>query len=280
MEGSVLQAPESCKQVQVLNAITHLIFPHLARPSPILQRKVTPITQGHMAGGCLDQTVNLHCSVSLGRARQRHLMKSGGRQGKALREMMNNRESHAAAVRWKGKATNPPRNCIHVTSGQRTDSRPAQGYQSASQLAKAWQDVSPHLWPNKSEGITEQMAETIFEHREDPPFLHHLQSVSLQAHSGFTLILRPLTDQVYTSQDPKGRKIPPIHGLLPSPSRSKDSQSNPIIPKVFAKKKTWLRRSRARYPWILQDIKRQKDWKEYSLHTHWQRTPRLNEWKV
>lgn len=229
----------------------------LHAPAPFYRGRSLPSLKVTWLGGCLDQTVNLPCSVSLGRAWQRHLMKCRGRQGKALREMMSNREGHAAVVRWKGKATNPPRNCVHVTSGQRTDSRPAQGYQSASQLAKAWQDVSPHLWPNKSEGITEQMAETIFEHREDPPFLHHLQSVSLQAHSGFTLRLRPLADQVYPSQDPKWRKIPPVHGLFPSPSRSRDSQSNPIIPKVFAKKKTLLRRSRARYPWIPQDIKRQ-----------------------
>lgn len=115
-----------------------------------------------------------------------------------------------------------------TASMQRTDPRLAQGCQCASQLAEAWQDVSPHLWPNKSEVITKPMAEIIFEHREEHPFLF-----IFRRSPGMPAQVSPSDPDLWLTRSvppriQNGRGIPQPMAWSLLLSRSIDSQSNPI----------------------------------------------------
>lgn len=81
------------------------------------------------------------------------------------------------------------------------------------------------------------MAEIIFEQREEPPFPLHLQRKSLHVRSGFILRSRPLANQVCTSWDSKRRRIPPVHGLVPSPFQIHRFPKQPYSPEVCREKK-------------------------------------------
>lgn len=111
------------------------------------------------------------------------------------------------------------------------------GQQRATGLHHSWpkHDVSLYLWPNKSDVITEQMAEIIFGHREESSFPLPLQRKSLQACSGFALSSRPLDDQVYTPRIQKGGRFPAVHGRVPSPFQTHRFPKQPYSPESLRK---------------------------------------------
>lgn len=133
----------------------------------------------------------------------------------------------------KNQATSPGTASVsQVAKGQ------TPGQQRATGLHHSWpkHDVSLYLWPNKSDVITERMAEIIFEHRGRVI----LSSSTAEEVPAGLLRFHPQLQTsgwagLYLPGFEREEDFPQSVAWSPLPSRPIDSQSNPIAPESLRK---------------------------------------------